>query len=105
MNKLIITSLLLVACRRDDKAEVERATEHAADKIRSGAIEAKEKAKQVASEAHDQIEPELEALATKIRQASEDLANAPSETAREAARRALARLNEQKNALEHQLRR
>jgi len=102
--KRLVFALLLVACSKEDKAQVEQKTEEAADTIRSGALEARDKAKEVAGAARDRLAPRLEELEAKIRKAADELAAAPTETAKEAARKALDKLKEEKAQLEAQLR-
>ncbi|MBA3397685.1 MAG: hypothetical protein H0T89_33990 [Deltaproteobacteria bacterium] len=96
-------TLGLVACNAEDKRKVETTTENAADKIRAGANEAKDKAQEVAGDVRDELAPRLADLEVKLKKATEDLANAPTETAKAAARKVVDRIKEEKDALEAQL--
>ncbi|MBA3820389.1 MAG: hypothetical protein H0X17_15970 [Deltaproteobacteria bacterium] len=95
---------LVIGCTAEDKHQVETKTESAVEKVREGAIGAKDKAKELASKARDRLRPQLEELDVKIVKATKDLASASSDAAKQAAKDVLDRLREEKLGLEKRFR-
>lgn len=100
MRHLIWTLLLAAACDAEDKAAVERTTDKTVETMREGAISAKEKTKELASEARDRAEPALRDIEAKLEHHAREFRDAPDEKARQVARDAMDRLRREKEAIE-----